>query len=136
MVIGAGWRPARRNREGFALARGEILTWLNSDDVYLRPGAVELMRTGADVVTGGGKYLVEAGRFVALIPIRRGQLGRHAIERVDSSGHGISLLTLTARQGRAARQAYCWPGAKGRDAGRELQSCTRRFHPLPAHIDP
>ena len=59
--------------KGFALARGEILTWLNADDVYLHSNVVERVINvfrvrGVDLVTGGGWYLSEQGEPVA--PIR------------------------------------------------------------------
>src|SRR5687767_7507014 len=40
------WRSAKDRgqahaiADGFALAHGEVLTWLNSDDIYLRPDAI------------------------------------------------------------------------------------------------
>ncbi|MGI8421849.1 MAG: glycosyltransferase family 2 protein, partial [Gaiellaceae bacterium] len=60
---------------GFALARGEIFGWLNSDDTYL-PGAiaaaVETLRdTGCGLVHGGWRQIDEHGatiRDVAAVP--------------------------------------------------------------------
>ena len=47
--------------KGVALTSGEIVAWLNSDDVYLAPNAVSrvvrLFDEGAQVVTAGGCYL-------------------------------------------------------------------------------
>jgi glycosyltransferase involved in cell wall biosynthesis len=52
--------------KGFALAHGEILGWLNADDVYL-PGAVSagvdvLQRTGCALVHGGWCQIDDEGR--------------------------------------------------------------------------
>lgn len=75
-------------KQGFELARGEILTWLNSDDVYLRPDAisavVDVFRQGASLVTGAGQYLNQAGQVVGDIPVRNRDLDPQAIQRVDS----------------------------------------------------
>jgi len=54
--------------KGFTMAGGEILGWLNADDVYL-PGAiaagVQVLRdTGCALVYGGWKKLDEAGNVV------------------------------------------------------------------------
>jgi glycosyltransferase involved in cell wall biosynthesis len=51
--------------KGFALAEGEILGWLNADDIYL-PGAIaaavqEMRDTGCALVYGGWTQLDEAG---------------------------------------------------------------------------
>ena len=61
--------------KGFALARGEILGWLNADDVYL-PGAIAaavdaLRSTGCALVHGGWRQIDENGatlREVAPLP--------------------------------------------------------------------
>lgn len=54
--------------KGFRLAQGEILAWLNSDDVYL-PGAIEsaveaLSRSGAALVYSGYRRIDEEGRVL------------------------------------------------------------------------
>jgi glycosyltransferase involved in cell wall biosynthesis len=61
--------------KGFALAKGEILGWINADDVYV-PGAISaaveaLRTTGSALVHGGWSQIDEAGnllREVAPIP--------------------------------------------------------------------
>jgi glycosyltransferase involved in cell wall biosynthesis len=58
---------------GFAAARGPVLGWLNSDDVY-EPGAVEVAlrvlreRPGVDVVYGDGSHIDAQGRVLAPYP--------------------------------------------------------------------
>lgn len=58
--------------KGMAMAAGDIVTWLNSDDVYLGPGVletvVERFERGAVAATGGGWWLSEDGALVK--PIR------------------------------------------------------------------
>jgi glycosyltransferase involved in cell wall biosynthesis len=54
--------------KGFALARGQILGWLNADDIYL-PGAIGaavdvLQRTGCALVHGGWCQIDDAGRLL------------------------------------------------------------------------
>jgi glycosyltransferase involved in cell wall biosynthesis len=60
-------------RRGFAMAKGGILTWLNSDDIYLRPDAiskvVERMRAGARAVTGAGAKIDASGQIIAPIKL-------------------------------------------------------------------
>jgi glycosyltransferase involved in cell wall biosynthesis/GT2 family glycosyltransferase len=56
--------------KGFALATGEVLAWLNSDDT-LRPDAVriaveELQRTGADLVYGDLRIIDEDGTHLRM----------------------------------------------------------------------
>lgn len=59
--------------KGFALAHGEILAWLNSDDVY-RPGAVRqavaYLQAHPDVgmVYGDADYIDEEGRDIGRFP--------------------------------------------------------------------
>ncbi len=62
--------------KGFAMAHGEILAWLNSDDVY-QPGAIagaaaylqENPRVG--LVYGDASYIDESGRTIGRFPARQ-----------------------------------------------------------------
>lgn len=59
-------------RKGFALARGEVLGWLNADDVYL-PGAVTaavaaLGPSAAGLAYGGYRVLHESGEVAFEVP--------------------------------------------------------------------
>lgn len=58
--------------KGFALARGEILGWLNADDVYL-PGAISaaaalLRESGCALVHGGWCQIDEHGKVLREVP--------------------------------------------------------------------
>jgi glycosyltransferase involved in cell wall biosynthesis len=69
---------------GFGMAHGEILAWLNSDDVYY-PGAVSeavaYLQAHPEIgmVHGEAHYLDEAGRAVARFPSAR--TGHHDLRR-------------------------------------------------------
>jgi len=60
--------------KGFAMAGGEILAWLNADDVYL-PGAISaavdaLALSGAALVYGGWQQIDDEGRTLREVPVR------------------------------------------------------------------
>lgn len=83
----AGWvsEPDRGQTDainkGFSLARGEILAWLNSDDVY-KPGAVAeaaaylSTHPGVGLVYGDADYIDEDGRPIGRFPARQTDLRR------------------------------------------------------------
>jgi hypothetical protein len=56
--------------KGFSLCKGDILSWLNSDDIYVTRSAVSLIVNlfesyhHADTITGSGVYLTEEGHWV------------------------------------------------------------------------
>lgn len=56
--------------KGYAIAKGDIVTWLNSDDFYLHVHVIEEIVdlfhkfTNVDVITGGGYYVDEAGKYI------------------------------------------------------------------------
>ena len=66
--------------KGFDMAQGEIVTWINSDDIYVTTDAVakivDAFRSypSADVVTGNGIYIDHQGRW--LYPAPRWQKSR------------------------------------------------------------
>jgi Glycosyltransferases involved in cell wall biogenesis len=74
-------------RRGAEMATGEIVAWLNSDDVYLDRSVVadvvELFQAGAKIVTGGGWYLDESGHRVERIPVFPDRLGHDPLKHVD-----------------------------------------------------
>jgi glycosyltransferase involved in cell wall biosynthesis len=54
--------------KGFAMAKGDVFGWLNSDDLYL-PGAIAtavevLLETGCGLVHGGWRQIDELGRTI------------------------------------------------------------------------
>jgi glycosyltransferase involved in cell wall biosynthesis len=61
--------------KGWRLARGEIIAYLNADDVYL-PGAIDRVvnffsaHPGVDIVYGDCDYVDAAGRFLQAYPTR------------------------------------------------------------------
>lgn len=61
-------------RKGFRMAKGRIVTWLNSDDVYLSPRVLErvvdLFQAYPDIhmVTGGGAEIDAGGHWVQMLP--------------------------------------------------------------------
>ncbi|MDX1436250.1 MAG: glycosyltransferase family 2 protein [Anaerolineales bacterium] len=67
--------------KGFAGARGEILAWLNSDDLYL-PGAVseavEFLQANPQVglVYGDADYINKDGEIIGRFPARQASLSR------------------------------------------------------------
>ena len=70
-----GGQSSALNR-GFRQARGDILGWLNADDM-LMPNAVEravqtIDQTGADVVYGHCAHLDASGQFTGYYPFTRG----------------------------------------------------------------
>jgi glycosyltransferase involved in cell wall biosynthesis len=72
---------------GARLASGEILAWLNSDDVYLDERAVSDMvaalSSGAEVVTAGGWHLTEDGTRLSRIPVHPDRLGYDVLRCID-----------------------------------------------------
>jgi glycosyltransferase involved in cell wall biosynthesis len=60
--------------KGFDMAQGEIVTWINSDDIYVTRDAVrkivDAFRSypAADVVTGNGIYIDHQGRWLYTAP--------------------------------------------------------------------
>jgi len=56
--------------KGFDMARGEIVTWINSDDIYVASDAVEKVveafraYPAADIVAGDGIYMHQNGRWL------------------------------------------------------------------------
>ena len=87
------WRSGPDNGQaaaiqaGVAMATGEIVAWLNSDDVYLGPSAiteiVEAMRGGAAIVTGAGWYLFEDGSKERPIPVFPDRIDFKTLRLVD-----------------------------------------------------
>jgi glycosyltransferase involved in cell wall biosynthesis len=67
--------------KGFARSNGEVLAWLNSDDLYLPEAvaeAVDFLQTYPDVglVYGDADYINQAGEVVGRFPARQASLAR------------------------------------------------------------
>lgn len=79
--------------KGFRLASGEILCWLNSDDIFLSKRAIEKVvhyfqdMPSVDIVSLGGYYLNEEGRFIKPV-----QLLGHPLFSQDKLAYRCGLL--------------------------------------------
>jgi glycosyltransferase involved in cell wall biosynthesis len=72
--------------KGVAMATGDAFAWLNSDDIYLDPGAVSAAMAvlrERDVVTGGGQEIDVDGAFRRHLPVRANRLSRSQIRHID-----------------------------------------------------
>ena len=74
-------------RRGAEMATGDVVAWLNSDDVYLDASViaevVACFKPGVDVVTGAGWYLDGAGQKVERIPVFPSRIGHETLKHVD-----------------------------------------------------
>lgn len=87
------WRSQRDGgqadaiRLGAEVSGGEIITWLNSDDIYLDNGViadvVAAFEAGARVVTGMGWYLDGSGGRERRIPVSARQVSHEVLRYVD-----------------------------------------------------
>jgi glycosyltransferase involved in cell wall biosynthesis len=72
---------------GIQQARGEIVTWLNSDDIYLDAhvlsDVVNAFQPGVEAVTGGGFYLSSAGARLRRIPVYPRRVTFGVLRHVD-----------------------------------------------------
>jgi hypothetical protein len=102
--------------KGLSRTCGEIVTWLNSDDIYLSRQAitkvVRLFEAGAEVVTGAGWYLKEDGSRKKRIPVRPGRLTRRRIATVDYVLQPATFYTRSLAErfplDRTLRYAFDW----------------------------
>jgi glycosyltransferase involved in cell wall biosynthesis len=87
--------------KGFDMARGEILTWINSDDIYITPGAVSkvvdafLSYPAADVVTGNGIFMDTDGRW--LFPAPRWNKSRMCYKHLRYANYMVQPSTFFRR---------------------------------------
>ncbi|NIO39756.1 MAG: glycosyltransferase [Burkholderiales bacterium] len=76
-------------RKGFAMAKGGILCWLNSDDTYLTPHVISRVVAyfsdypEADVVCGCGAYIDEKGHWIQPISFRPERASTQTLNVVD-----------------------------------------------------
>lgn len=87
--------------KGFALCRGSILTWLNSDDIYVSSKVlnrvIELFDEYPDVqvLTAGGVELSATGKWQRLIPVRQDY---YTYERLCWADHVLQPATFFRRE--------------------------------------
>ena len=76
-------------RKGFAMAEGDIVCWLNSDDTYLTPSVISRVveyfsdYPDADVICGGGAYIDEEGHWIAPISLRPERVCAQTLNYID-----------------------------------------------------
>ena len=75
-------------RQGIERARGDVVAWLNSDDVYLDASVIsDVVRAfagGADIVTGSGWFIDAAGNQLNRILVRPRDLTHASLRWVDA----------------------------------------------------
>lgn len=87
--------------KGFDMARGDILAWINSDDIYLTTEAVRKVvdafsaYPAADMVTGDGMYIDHEGRW--LYPAPQWKKSRVCYLQLRYSNHLIQPSTFFRR---------------------------------------
>lgn len=75
--------------KGFKLCAGEIVTWLNSDDIYLNRQTISHVvklfdeYLNADVVTGGGIIIDENGKWLKHILVDKKRVCKKHLNYVD-----------------------------------------------------
>ena len=88
-------------QKGFNLCQGDIICWLNSDDIYLSPQilsrVVSLFNSYPDVhvVTGGGVELSSDGQWTRQIEIRPEYINYHRLRWAD---HVLQPATFFRRE--------------------------------------
>jgi glycosyltransferase involved in cell wall biosynthesis len=82
--------PAQAINRGLDMANGEIVCWLNSDDLFFCPGTLESVveifhqHPNVDVVTGDGYYITDAGRLIQpIVPIHPNRMTQEWMKRRD-----------------------------------------------------
>lgn len=74
-------------QRGIEMSHGDIVAWLNSDDVYLDErvisDVVALFDAGAQLVSGSGWYIDEAGARIRRIPVYPDRITHDAARYVD-----------------------------------------------------
>lgn len=74
-------------QRGVEMASGEIVGWLNSDDVYLDDhvisDVVKAFDAGVSIVTGAGWHLTEEGKRTSRIPVHADRVSHDVLRCVD-----------------------------------------------------
>ena len=84
--------------KGFSLSTGELLGWLNSDDVYLRPDTLStayrvFIQSNTDIVVGNARLIDEYDK-VLNSPIMINGLNDIQFQRKLASLHRLSIIAF------------------------------------------
>ena len=82
--------PAQAINRGLDMAQGEVVCWLNSDDLFFdqdvlsRVALLFAQHPAIDVITGDGYYMTEAGRLLQpIVPPHPNRMTREWMTRYD-----------------------------------------------------
>ncbi|MDE1176976.1 MAG: glycosyltransferase family 2 protein [Edaphobacter sp.] len=82
--------PAQAINRGLNMARGEIVCWLNSDDLFFSPTTLQTVaeifsqQPSVDVITGDGYYMNHHGKMVQpIVPTHPNRMTHAWIRRYD-----------------------------------------------------
>lgn len=82
--------PAQAINRGLSMAQGEVVCWLNSDDLFFDPGVLACVAEAfeqhptVDVITGDGYYMSQGGRMLQpIVPTHPNRMTKQWMRRYD-----------------------------------------------------